>query len=66
MNIPVLAVDSISTFEALKMTSRALQKARETAEQICNRHADKPDCTGVLVELGELRRIAGLKEAEGE
>lgn len=64
MNIPVLAVDDIPTFEALRMTSRALQQARETAEKICNRHADKPDCIGVMVELGELRRIAGLKDEQ--
>ena len=61
MNIPLLAVDDIPTFEALKLANRSLQEARETAEKICERYSEKPDCTGVLVELGELRRIAGMK-----
>lgn len=63
MNIPVLAVDDITTFQALQLTIRSLQEAQETAERICERHADKPDCTGVLVELGELRRIAGISRS---
>lgn len=63
MKIPLLAKKDVGIFQALRMTSRALKEARETAEKICERYADKPDCTGVLVELGELRRIAGISGA---
>lgn len=64
MRMPSINVQDISTFEALKKTTRALSEVREAAERIAKPHDGKPDEHSICVRLGDIRALAATAPAK--